>query len=254
MFNKRIKILTTLSLSALLLFSPMTINANPSSENSEENNMKTENQVDLLSEKESKDYVERKLKEGIKFEQNLNLSESEIDERFKEISEKYKVNELLSDEDSEFVTFYSTVNATDLDSEDTSSDVTPRYAPINKATPFNFSRTKYGLNTRFKGSFNLKRLGAVNNFSYSIDSSATCNNSHLGSIKTKLSCEVYGLLGSGGLIKAYSGSISSNTRRSPGTLYYSASAPTGVIAGFVGAYLNPSATFVTKNGSSLQLP
>lgn len=254
MFNKRIKALTSLSLSALLLSSPIVINANPSPENSEESNIKTQNQVDLLSEEESKTYVENKLKEGIQFEQNMNLSESEINERFKEISEKYQVNESLSDEDSEFVTFYSTINATDLDSKDNTSSDIARYAPINKATPFSYSKTQYGLNTKFKGNFNFKRLGTLNNFAYSIDSSATCSNSHLGSIKTKLACDVYGLLGSGGLVKAYSGAIESGTRKSPGTLYYSYSEPTGFVAGFVGAYLYPSSTFVTKNGSTLRLP
>lgn len=53
MFNKRIKALT-----ALLLSSPIIINANPSPENSEESTIKTQNQVDLSSEEESKVYVE----------------------------------------------------------------------------------------------------------------------------------------------------------------------------------------------------
>lgn len=255
MFNKKIKTLTSLSLSALLLTSPIVVNANPSPENSDESNTKTQNQINLSSEEKSKAYVESKLKKGIQFEKNIDLSESEINLRFKEISEKYQVNELLSDEDAEFVTFYSTINSSDLDSKsNTTSKTIYSYAPVNKPTSFSASKTLYGLNASFKGKINFKRLGTLNNFSYSIDSSATCKNSHLGSIKTRLGCDVYGLLGKSGLVKAYSGSISSNSRKTPGTLYYSSSKSTGLITGFVGAYLYPSSTYSTKNGSSFKLP
>ncbi|MCZ8510820.1 hypothetical protein O9909_19045 [Clostridioides difficile] len=249
MFNKRIKKEIALALTLFMIgFTGMSqVYAEELKENISESKEEVSIQ-DINSDDKLSSLIENQKEIGIKYQVNKGLTKDEVVERFDKINETYEVGEAFSTEDAEFVLLYS--NQGGIKANEIFSNINSRY-DYGKPQSFSKQASKFGLDVKISGSVNFDLLGTIKNrYRYSGDYYSKCNNSHLGSINTKITCVAYGVIGQGGVGKVYDGSISGGSRKTPGTLYTDTHKDINVI-GHTISYVNVKTDFVTKNGSLL---
>lgn len=149
-----------------------------------------------------------------KYQEELsNLTQEEIISNYERIDQQYAVGEELSLKDQTFIEMYA--------KKPTTSGIT-----LFASKSISGSTTKDGVTVSVKGTINHDINNLVNqNFSATnVKTSTTKGASKVTSIKTVVHHTAFGLIGSGGVGKVYSGSLSTTGKNSTlnGTKYYTA--------------------------------
>ena len=244
MINKRCKSAIAIILALLSMGTPLA-NANSLNLTRDQKSIYASEMknINLKSKDDIQLFINEKIDEGIKFEENKDLTQEEIDKRFNDISNNYKMYEPFSAVDEEFVLFYS-MNSSNA-----------RYNKPGQPISFTNKHSQYGLNATYNATVNLEHTSPlVYNFKYSLKGYIDVPESHVGSKQAHLRCEVFGIIGSGGIGRVYNKTINSAVGTSPGKTNFNIYDTTGVMVGFIGAHLYPTATVSTKNGSTFTMP
>lgn len=244
MINKRCKSAIAITLALLSMGTPLA-NANSLNLTRDQKSIYASEMknINLKSKDDIQLFINEKIDEGIKFEENKDLTQEEIDKRFNDISNNYKMYEPFSAVDEEFVLFYS-MNSTQV-----------KASPEQESKTFTFKHSQYGLNATYYTKVTMKYLSPLrDNLKYSMEGYIDVPESHVGSKQAHLRCEVFGILGSGGVGRVYNKTINSGVGKNPGKTYFNIYENTGYIIGFVGYSLTPTATVSTQKGSTFTMP
>ncbi|MEJ8548828.1 hypothetical protein [Brevibacillus borstelensis] len=171
---------------------------------------------------------------GVQVLAKNDLTKAQIQQKFEQINSKYEIGQPFSKEDADFVKKYATpVNIKE-------NSISPLSSETFDVSRYDSNNTVGG---RMKGSVSAS-IGVITN-SYSGDFTTTVLKGSVSSIKNELSHTAYGLIGSGGVGKVYSNTLSTTCKSSPCTLdegeNYSASVAY--------AYTSAKATLTYSNGS-----
>lgn len=130
-------------------------------------------------------------------EELSNLNDTEVAENFKRIDEEYEIGEEFSLKDQTFVEMYA--KAVDQNSVE-----------LFKSSKFNRSKTVNGITVKVSGTIYDDIQNVINQSfgATNLKTSTTAGASKVKSVKTTVHHNAYGLVGSGGVGKVYSGSIS----------------------------------------------
>jgi|SRR5699024_7975933 len=154
----------------------------------------------LVANTASAETADSSTKDVDKYKDELaNLSEEEVSEKFSEIDERYDMEEEFSKKDQAFIEMYAKPVE-----EDGSHNITPF-----KSENVSGSKTVNGITVKVNGTVNINVQGIINqSFGASnLKTRTTAGGSKVKSVTTKVNHNAYGLVGSGGVGKVYSGSI-----------------------------------------------
>lgn len=132
-------------------------------------------------------------------EELTDLTEEEVNERFSEIDKNYDLGEEFSKKDQAFIEMYAKpVNSSGIE--------------LFKSKKVSSSRTVNGITVKVNGTINANVNGIINqSFGASnLKTRTTAGSSKVNSVKTKVHHNAYGLVGSNGVGKVYTGSISAS--------------------------------------------
>ncbi|MDN3451801.1 hypothetical protein QMA09_16550 [Planococcus sp. APC 3906] len=132
-------------------------------------------------------------------EELANLTQEEISSNFKRIDTQYKIGEAFSLKDQTFVELYA-------------KKATPEGITLFASKTISGSRTSNGITVTVNGTIKDDIQNIINHSfgASNLKTSTTAGSSKVTSVKTVVYHNAYGLVGSGGVGKVYSGSISTS--------------------------------------------
>lgn len=128
------------------------------------------------------------------------LSQKEVNEKFEEINEKYDIEEEFSKRDQAFVKMYAEpIN-------DESNNIKPM-----ATESVSESKTKNGVTVKVNGTLDINNQGVINqSFGANLKTRTTKGASKVNSVKTEVEHNAYGIIGSGGIGKTYTGKLTNS--------------------------------------------
>ncbi|KRE00886.1 hypothetical protein ASE46_28960 [Bacillus sp. Root239] len=149
----------------------------------------------------------------VTYENNKNLSDEQVSDRFEEINSKYEIEEPFSAEDAEFIRAYASSPTDSTDSNSDSMFQTQSIKLNSGSQAFSRSIKKYGVGVSFTG----RVYGDINALNHSyrgkMTTKITSGSSKVKKIQNTVTNVAYGLLGNGGTYVGivYNGSKSNST-------------------------------------------